>query len=983
MKELNFLWTRELSKIVEQQESTYLTNYPNLLEHKNAQITYKKHDLQTKGVLSKLDYKYSETFFPPQFLQDLEGIVCDFSSKDPRGKEDAQAQLLLLVEDEASWKGLTKKSLHDVETLKQLFPEQSLTFTSQLQRYVTPSGSDLATQRAYMNHFQYKMKCFVEGIIPVLSTKGNLPLLKNLSFLSDTDYSVLVKKYIDPSWIYNDLMRVTVKKAFDNLYNQSLRDSPLRYNKLLKEDSLVVQRTSVFYEYRRVLAMYIMSSVFSYVSENHEDIELNTEDSLNIIRNFLWRKQSAYDTPNNDWWTGAHSKNTMSIMLTLERSDLLSQVVNEQDTNKGKTVTKTMWVLPHKLESILLKYTELPRLTPPSKVDNSEIDSSLKPSVFGENNVSKTDTLKALLSKAQQKRFRVNKTYLKMLKSLTQADSSSPLGRSLLAAVKKLELPFPLRDEMASSYEASENYQDVDGISPLQRHVFDELYTKLAGHAVKNVDKKSLNLMCGSAHFDIDISLVKEEKKRLLKRLELSRKHGNSCLAIAEIFVDLPLYVTNGYCVRLRLYPKQPLLARTSGDYKQLLCDYTSTKITLQGLVELLKCFYLSSSSKYHLTIFDKYLKYVTLSKKKGKQELLNFFHAFPINFLESDVFLYTSILYAEILTVESTNKTAMNVEVDQVASVLCFMSLFFRNKKLAQVSNVLGGAFSCPYSFTMEYYKANYKSKKGLFSARAHELLSTDRSIHKYASMCKGYGQTALGRIDDFIFRFYEIYPEERDLEAEAYLKEFAMNYDAFFDEMFPGISKQIEVMNKVVDVVINETGEMAMYNMQGEKMRWQRYKHSSKMRNGFHPVTKNQIPFRVETQEMDTKGNKINNLREHKIQLLSYVIHSIDAAVMHKFIEKMHEKCNGYVINTLHDCVLLHPNHVPEFYKVVKELYSSNVLYNSASDCFFKAAKQQVSPATVSKICALEREFFVFCDEFEDELINVNERNLYKGEN
>jgi hypothetical protein len=70
-------------------------------------------------------------------------------------------------------------------------------------------------------------------------------------------------------------MRALGKKAYGNLYNQSTRDSPQRYKKSLRNDSLVIQKVAVIYEYRRVLAMYIMSSVFSYVTEKHSNVELN------------------------------------------------------------------------------------------------------------------------------------------------------------------------------------------------------------------------------------------------------------------------------------------------------------------------------------------------------------------------------------------------------------------------------------------------------------------------------------------------------------------------------------------------------------------------------------------------------------------------------------------------------------------------------------------------------------------------------------
>jgi hypothetical protein len=37
-----------------------------------------------------------------------------------------------------------------------------------------------------------------------------------------------------------------------------------------------------------------------------------------------------------------------------------------------------------------------------------------------------------------------------------------------------------------------------------------------------------------------------------------------------------------------------------------------------------------------------------------------------------------------------------------------------------------------------------------------------------------------------------------------------------------------------------------------------------------------------------------------------------------------------HNYIINHLHDCVLMHPNYVEDFYKIVTEIYTSEQMQN-----------------------------------------------------
>jgi hypothetical protein len=151
----------------------------------------------------------------------------------------------------------------------------------------------------------------------------------------------------------------------------------------------------------------------------------------------------------------------------------------------------------------------------------------------------------------------------------------------------------------------------------------------------------------------------------------------------------------------------------------------------------------------------------------------------------------------------------------------------------------------------------------------------------------------------------------------------------------------------------VVQETSRMKICTpLRGEKVWWSRFQYKSKIRSVFNPITKQYYSYRVETAITTEEPTVLfkNDVQDHKVKLLSYLIHSIDAAVIQTFISKITDR--GYLINTLHDCVLLHPNYVTDFYQIVREVSISRNLYDSASTMVFDQVKSYVSVHSRQKI-------------------------------
>jgi hypothetical protein len=78
----------------------------------------------------------------------------------------------------------------------------------------------------------------------------------------------------------------------------------------------------------------------------------------------------------------------------------------------------------------------------------------------------------------------------------------------------------------------------------------------------------------------------------------------------------------------------------------------------------------------------------------------------------------------------------------------------------------------------------------------------------------------------------------------------------------------------------------------------------------------------------------------------------------------------------------VIIHPNYVDDFYNVVKEVYSSEEIYNIMDTLVFEPFLQSISTESRKQLEALISEYKSYCDDFKDDLGKFNPRSLYKFE-
>jgi DNA-dependent RNA polymerase len=967
---------------IESRDPDTIMCFKHIYDKDAASFSYKKYEnLETN--ISNLDYDLSENFFTRSFVEKIKLLLKNGSKGRTAAEMRAvQTQLSLINSDEYEWKRRVKGYSSDYSDIIELFPKQMVIFSKLMDAYMYPTEAELgAGQRNHVNFFKYKLKSLVEGIFHFLATEQKLELLGQIK-LSDEDYIKIMQGYISDKSIFTDLVKVIMKMSTDNLFNTSRRETTNARLKL-KDTSLVVDKSAVYYEARRVLTLYIITGVLSYYEKEVLKHKGDSQyvDICNKIRSILYRKKSEYDTEANKWWSLDLSNSVITILSFLEQSGLFFDIVNEKKTGALRKSERTKYILPCRLEELAVKFTELPKVARPGSVNDQDLEEGLKDTLFGVNKISKSGSLKRMLSITQNKPYSVNIAFYTLLKNLYDMEYGD-LNDQLTRGEHSIELPFPLKREVLVVQNQINEFDGLSKVSGLNRLFYEEVDTVFLGAGCTKIDSRELRAACGITSFEQSAKESRELLQSHKYALLMKRKYANTCITIGEVFARTDVYITNTFCVRLRLYPAQPIVSRTSGSFKHILYEKKEQKITYRGLFNLLNCYYIGAN-QYSLEFqaFEKTLSppHVNISS------LLYFFQNNIIDFtVLGDNILYISMLHMELQKVLLRGSTAVMVEIDQKASSCVLLALSMRNKALAEQCNIISKKKTCPYTYCMhrfpEFY-SKYKDVEFDHDEDALSFLSQSRKLHKYAIMCFAYAQRTTGREEDFIERWFlekKIQPSSSTVKV---IKWFAKVYDEFIEFLFPGLVAQIKILLQLVEIVVRENDQMSIQNLNGERLGWSRFKHKSITRKAFDPVTRKQISYRVETTILNSDKKVVSDIHDQKTKFLSYFIHSLDAAIMHYFITEMKERHN-YIINHLHDCVLIHPNHVDEFYVVVRDLYTSKRLYNAVFDLVFSEAERVLSSDSQPKIAALRERFEKNCDSFEDLLHLCEERHIYQPE-
>lgn len=219
------------------------------------------------------------------------------------------------------------------------------------------------------------------------------------------------------------------------------------------------------------------------------------------------------------------------------------------------------------------------------------------------------------------------------------------------------------------------------------------------------------------------------------------------CLELAKLLAGFDLYLTHTIDVCGRLCPSFKLFTRGSGVYKYFLCDKVEILISISGLKNLMFAYYAGSAEK-----FFEFQNFVNRLKRSIKKNIFDFFYKNFIDFSKMDAPLYFMLLHTELLTLREIKKTSVNIEIDQTLSGVVFLAFLTRNRRLAEVVNLISLENSCPYTFCLENFKKFYEDCMEKRSERFFNFGTTNRELHKYALTRFCHNQTYRSRLEDFI---------------------------------------------------------------------------------------------------------------------------------------------------------------------------------------------------------------------------------------
>ena len=838
-------------------------------------------------------------------------------------KVKKQMELDQLNKDEYVFvKSVIKKTVHDSTLCSDLYPEKYLFFKDAITEFVFPSAN--ITVKANQKFLLFKVQMLVRKLIGELMELGHT-VFKPVADLSDDELRDIFHKNIDISWIFNEICEIVLKKAQDNRFNSIMRNTSMSQD-VVTNDILAANVYDVEDEFRIVFVMYLLNIVLNYLSSKKGN-EFDYQSLEKIVFRYL-RKETPLAVGASEWWN-SYKDGVRSIIFAFRDCGIFQLDTKTCKISWSPSIKTTQkFIVPFHLMNYSVPYMKFPTIFQLESINVDTFNSMIKPIFKGDVKISFSSKFEHTLNISKNKKYKINPTYLMLLSNLFRLNENS-MYRD---AFRNAPLPFPFEDEL---------------------------------------------------YDNLNSSLIQ------------ARRMSATILRLAECYEGFPIFINYSLCARGKYYPEQQLIPRTSGCFKYLLQEYSERKITGRGFVILLEAYYKSRPDyQKALSEFIKSTNWSLFSKQHGIELLADFFHAHPLDFtkISNKQFSYFMLLHAEILKAIKTGHTGVMIEIGQVASGVTLLSYLIRNKKMARVCNGVGGAASDPYEYCMLKFKDFYETQFIEKFNTVFEFLCNDREIHEYAVICFVYRKTYYGRRDYFVSRFEDAFKRSVSNEEIKVLYEFAKKYDDYMHFVFPKTKIQIDLLLKTIDIAVKELGYFPFKNLQGETFKWSFYEYKTTTRSAYDPISHkaNHVKIHKAYKSQEVKFESFKNsdgeiknrlkcdYRISKRQALSYIIDCIEASLIHRFIYRMH-KVHKYSITHLHDCMLVHPNYVDAMYKIIKETYKSDELYYMANHLFFDHIANHVDEHTKSIIEKYKREFETNCDDFADELKNVNVRNLY----
>jgi hypothetical protein len=957
------------------------------------------------------DLHYNDTsLFTNRFIDLLKSYLGnseDFNKKTFKQQKALADRLKELTTEEAEWKLLTKKTSYESSYIKQLFPNEIKKFKSDMSENFYLKDLNKHLNKKYS---LAKLQVFFEGYVNFL-IKTKPPFLQNFETIDiKQDYTFLIIKHLDIDSLFCLIIKTCMKKATDRLYSNAYFRSKSFNTEILKEPFLFVTREDLLYELKNSFFIMLVNLLLEYFklkkniyfSISIQDLNRYTAtknvDNLSLIENAEWYL-CMVDT-------------IMTIISTFKLSGVfLSEhyVLKKRHSLKENVV----YGLPNKITHTIPLSSHLPLIMKPADLKNNaeilEITAKMNQGVI-DLKFSK-QAMKAL-NLSHKKKFRVNTLYREILYEMHEESSWQDQGLFILPQQKS----YTTRLEYINCVDEFREFAQNSGITSLQRHIHKRVLLHIKTQKKPDLGSKHLfyiilNKICGITAVE---SRTHSHLHHLIKKLQEIKNERQlllTSLTISKILEGFPLFYSNKLDFRTRMYPWQYLISRTSGNLKHLLMDFKGERLNKNGFIYLLKAYFTLDSKileKFELFLLDKqFVHSKNFLKNMESFFIENYIFLMSIN-KELPYFMLLKFQIEKIFSKGFNQKVHLNVEIDQNASGIVFLALLLKNKALASRCNLLSKDKQDVYTFVNQcvksfilgktYTKINYvtdiDAKENTLHNNKIDFVLTEengskifeffqqRKPTKYALMCYCYNQEHRSRTEYWTDLWLSLFQQKPNDMEYAVLSSLSLNYHDFINSIFPGIHKQLTIINNVLKIIIEKGYKPKIKTLDGCVIKWDYFQVKSIVRSVYNPSTMHHESFRINVTKLDENNKTMSEKTKHLKSFLPHLIHSIDAAIMRLIIMGIYKK-NGYIINHLHDCVILHPNYIDSFQEVITEIYTSEQILHLAKNLLFDPIKSDLDASTLEKIEELEKEFFDNVDSFEINKDIFKPFNMYSFEN
>ena len=936
-------------------QSELSTLHKNLFETPVEEIQRKYYEETANKIIFTCNSLFTEKF-TLELKKILQGEISagkSFKRKKKLDKIRVVKKLDDLLETESLWKDLIKSSKYNSAKIASIFPTELEQFNTIFNDKFYPP--EKITKRSKVKYGSERCKLYFKGLLEYLQHNTEAILNKEgmQLVLSEKDHQELIT-FIDPSFLFKELVKISMKKAYDtNINIQNINPNSF-LSKPLDTNFLKAKRTDLQYSLTSYLSIYLANVLLNYLSTREKGC-LRQNDSEHIIKSLKYM-QSLFkqerlshcfetDTP----WFFETSQISMILLVLFQETDVIKFVFKEKSTKLNRE--HIIFVFDHKLDNSIAFSHNLPRIIPPLKADSEKgILDWVLPVKEGRHNIQISKNALKSLNNAQKKEFVVSSKFKKLLEQVdANRDHVDEFTTKKQFENKKKELEAWSESPWNNTLKVT-LYKVTRRTLSLKRSKKEGLHTKVA-------------FLSGMTALECYANAAKNTTRNSLVTMRSSRQLLLTSLDISDIYTGYPLYYGTVLDFRLRMYPLQYLLSRTTGYLKNLLEESVSRKVTEVGLNNMLQAYYSPD---------PRLLKKFNMSKKKEIHSYTSMGEFFKQNKIE----LNKSPLYFELLQIEisdllksSTKKSSLQLEIDQVGSGPTIIALLTRNRKLAEKCNLLNGPFCCIYTFLLE------KSVPFLLEnisqinreSKVFKLLTTNRKAQKYALMCFFYNEQHLGRTRRWAELYEEVYLTTVPSEDFEIISQFSVLYPKFMDYVFPKLMRQLEILNEAALIVVKQQLPVKINTLDNCIIAWD-FDHSKQIKkNYFNPIsgTHDQYKINVKVKSPTNKSTRSRNSR-HRLSFRPNLIHSIDASMMRIFLCKFYEQ-TGRRLNHLHDCVMLHPNDVNIFYQIVSQVYCNPSMNTLADDLVFSRMELDLVGEPLENILKLKKEFTKNMDDFE----------------